>query len=247
MPDLPEQAAELQLPEVPKLSAKQQLEFEKEALGLYISGHPLSEFNWVLEDLEVQRTVDLADAPDGQPLLLAGMISTIKRITSRKGDPMAFVNLEDLTGNCEVVVFPEVCRRYNKALDPRVPLLVKGRVNNNGEEAKVLAEEIMPLDNIDCQLWLRFNDGDAEALKQLEGILTRHPGNTPVYLFNPDNKKISQLENGLRVNLNTELKTALTRLLTIDNIKIRFNLPGKAPVLPPGICTKQMRRLRLPR
>lgn len=230
MPDLPEQAAELQLPEVPKLSAKQQLEFEKEALGLYISGHPLSEFNWVLEDLEVQRTVDLADAPDGQPLLLAGMISTIKRITSRKGDPMAFVNLEDLTGNCEVVVFPEVCRRYNKALDPRVPLLVKGRVNNNGEEAKVLAEEIMPLDNIDCQLWLRFNDGDAEALKQLEGILNRYPGNTPVYLFNPDNKKISQLENGLRVNLNTELKTALTRLLTIDNIKIRFNLPGKAPV-----------------
>jgi len=234
MPELPEQAAELQLPEVPRLSPKQQLEFEKEALGLYISGHPLSEFSWILEALEVQRVVDLPEIPDGRPLLLAGMVSTIKRITSRKGEPMAFVNLEDLTGNCEVVVFPEVYRRYGKTLDPKGPLLLKGRVNNNGEETKVLAEEMIPIDNIGCQLWLKFNERDAEAFKELETLLTRHPGNTPVYLFNPDNKKAFRLENRLWVSLNTELKTALTGLLGKDNIKLRSNLPGRAPVAATG-------------
>lgn len=230
MPDLPGEAAELQLPAVPGLSAKQQLEYEKEALGLYISGHPLSEFNWLLEALEVQRVVDLAEIPDGQPLLLAGMISAIKRITSRKGDPMAFVNLEDLTGNCEVVVFPEVYRRCGSALDPKLPLLLRGRVNNNGEETKVLAEDIMPLDNLGCQLWLKFNESDADALKQLEELLTQHPGNTPVHLYNPQSKKKTQLSNPLGVNLNSQLKTALTRLLGAENIKVSSNLPGKPPV-----------------
>ena len=96
--------------------------------------------------------VHLAELPDGNNLLVAGIISTIKRITSRKGDPMAFLTLEDLTGSCEVVVFPQVYRRHFSLLDLKVPLLLKGKLNNNGEETKILAEEIQPLENVTCEL-----------------------------------------------------------------------------------------------
>ncbi|ABO50829.1 DNA polymerase III catalytic subunit, DnaE type [Desulforamulus reducens MI-1] len=226
MSESPAQVMELKLPHVPRLTSRQQLEMEKEALGLYISGHPLSEFGWLLDQLEVQRVVHLAELPDGNNLLVAGIISTIKRITSRKGDPMAFLTLEDLTGSCEVVVFPQVYRRHFSLLDLKVPLLLKGKLNNNGEETKILAEEIQPLENVTCELWLRLSENVIS--KELEERLISHPGSSPVFLFYPEDRHKVQLEKEVSLSLN--LKRSLTSLLGEDNILLRFNQPLKAPV-----------------
>ncbi|WP_459909175.1 DNA polymerase III subunit alpha [Desulfotomaculum defluvii] len=227
MAENPAQVMEIKLPAVPRLTARQQLEMEKEALGLYISGHPLAEYSWLLDQLEVERVVQLGELPDGQPLLLTGIISTIKRITSRKGDPMAFITIEDLTGSCEVVVFPEVYRRNLSILDVRDPLLLKGRVSNNGEETKVLLEEIQPLEKIACELWLRIADPGGQP-KELGELLAAYPGNTPVFFFYPENRHKVQWEKG--VSLGTELKLSLQRLLKEENIILRVTNPSIVPV-----------------
>lgn len=227
MPESSAQVLAMELPLVPKLTAREQLEMEKEALGLYISGHPLAEYSWLLDHLEVQRVVQLGELPDGQPLLLAGVISTMKRITSRKGAPMAFITLEDLTGSCEVVVFPEVYRRHLSILDLREPLLLRGRVSNNGEEAKILLEELQPLAKVTCELWLRITD-KSDPPQELAEVLAAHSGQTPVFLFYPSNRHKAQWEKG--VSLSTELKLSLQRLFQADNIRIRLTHPIKVPV-----------------
>lgn len=229
MIDTPQEELQLKLPEVSPFTPKQQLDFEKEALGLYISGHPLTEFNWLLESLAVHRATELLEVADGQPLLLAGMISSVKRITSRKGDPMAFVSVEDLTGSCEVVVFPEVYRRYGRVLDLREPLLIKGRASNNGEEAKVLAEEIMPLESMHIELWLKVSE-DPQQNNLLVEVLQQYRGNTPVIFYHQATKTPQQLEKSLWVNLHPQLKRDLTKLLGAENVKLRCLTPSKAPL-----------------
>lgn len=230
MADSSDNTLDFQLPEVPRLASKLQLELEKEALGFYISGHPLAEFDWLLELLEVQRMVDLREIPDGQQLLMAGIISSIKRINSRKGDPMAFITLEDLTGNCEVVVFPEVYRRCGKLLDANLPLLFRGRVNNNGEEVKILAEEIVTLESVESKVWLRFDSKDKLTNKKVEDLLKQYSGNTPVYLVHPETRAKLELDKGLWVGLSIDLKRNLTELLGEENVKLSCPQLLKAPV-----------------
>lgn len=139
---------------------------------------------------------------------------------------MAFLTLEDLTGSCEVVVFPQVYRRHFSLLDLKVPLLLKGKLNNNGEETKILAEEIQPLENVTCELWLRLSENVIS--KELEERLISHPGSSPVFLFYPEDRHKVQLEKEVSLSLN--LKRSLTSLLGEDNILLRFNQPLKAPV-----------------
>lgn len=230
MADGSDRALDFRLPEVPRLASKLQLDMEKEALGFYISGHPLAEFDWLLELLEVQRLVELREIPDGQQLLIAGIISSIKRINSRRGDPMAFITLEDLTGNCEVVVFPEVYRRCGKLLNANQPLLFRGRINNNGEEAKILAEEIVTLESIEGKVWLRFDSQDQLTFAKVEDILKQYPGNTPVYLVHPATREKIELENGLWVALSVDLKRRLTELLGQENVKLSCPQLLKAPL-----------------
>ncbi|SHK28144.1 DNA polymerase III subunit alpha [Desulforamulus aeronauticus] len=229
MADSPQEDLQVRLPKVSPFTSKQQLDYEKEALGLYISGHPLTEFTWLLESLEVQRAADLLEIPDGQSLLLAGMISTVKRITSRKGDPMAFVSVEDVTGACEVIVFPEVYRRQASMLDLRDPLLIKGRSSNNGEEAKVLAEEMIPLDSMQLELWLQVDD-DPERINSVEAILGQSKGNTPVIIFHQTTRTHRQLAECLWVNLQPQLRKDLTKLLGEENVKLRCLTPLKVPL-----------------
>lgn len=221
---------DFQLPTVPQLASKVKLEMEKEAIGFYISGHPLAEFDWLLETMEVQPLGDLLETSDGQNVLASGMISSIKRITSRKGDPMAFLTLEDLTGSCEVVVFPETYRRNGSLLNPSVPLLLKGRVNNNGEEAKILAEEILTLDSIQSKLWLRLNHQDTQTYQAVESLLKQYTGTTPVFLVHPETRETRQLDESLAVGFHGDLKRGLQALLGEANVKLSCPQLNKVPV-----------------
>ncbi|RYD01880.1 hypothetical protein N752_27535 [Desulforamulus aquiferis] len=136
MPENSRESIAIVLPHVPKLSVKQQLDLEKESMGLYISGHPLSELSWLCEAIDVRRVSELQELTDGLQIFMVVIISSVKRITSRRGDPMAFMSGEDLTGSCEFVVFPEVLKRFGFVLDRKEPLLVIGKLNNSGDEPR---------------------------------------------------------------------------------------------------------------
>lgn len=221
MTDKVEEAMEIPLPPVPKLSAGQQLQFEKETLGLYTSGHPLSEFSWETEVLETKQLAYLGELPEGQPVQLVVMLSGVKRITSRKGDPMAFATAEDLTGTCEIIVFPDTYRRYNKFLDGSVPLLIKGKMSNNGEDTKVIAEEMALLGEIRKELWIKCNNRDESLVKKIEEILSQYPGSTPVYLVHPETRAVNSLHQAVWIHPSVELKLALTSLLGGEQVKLR--------------------------
>ncbi|MGG6313035.1 DNA polymerase III subunit alpha, partial [Paenibacillus macerans] len=136
---------EIEYPDVPKFTAGQQLDLERELLGLYLSGHPLDDFDELLEGDGVDRLMDLADANDESRTVVAGMVVSVKTITTKQGKAMAFMELEDQIERCEVVLFPEVWRRSAAHVSKGALLALRATVQLQDEGFKLLADEVAPL------------------------------------------------------------------------------------------------------
>jgi len=137
---------ELKLKTAQTISLADQLAWEKELLGLYVSAHPLESYKTVLEG----KTFPLSSLTEdvvGKLVKIGGMISTVKRIITRTGKPMLFLNLEDLTNKVEVVVFPGVIDRNPTALQENKIVFIKGKVDNRDGEIKIIADEIEEIIN----------------------------------------------------------------------------------------------------
>lgn len=136
----------IEYPDIRVYSAAQQLEFERELLGLYISGHPLDEHDELLDALGIDRMVDLAEAPDGSETVVAGMVVSLKTITTKQGKAMAFIELEDRVVRTEVVLFPEVWKRRSALVGKGRLLAVRAKLQHQDEEYKLLADDVAPLE-----------------------------------------------------------------------------------------------------
>ena len=129
------------LKETKPASLRQKLLWEKELLGLYISSHPLEEFKKILE----KKTLPLKELKENifsQKIIVGGIISSIKKILTKKGQPMLFLKLEDLTDKTEVVVFPAIIERNPEVLQENKIVFVQGRVDNGRDTPKIIAESI---------------------------------------------------------------------------------------------------------
>ncbi|MBN3522918.1 DNA polymerase III subunit alpha [Paenibacillus apiarius] len=133
-------------PNVPALTMAEQLELERELLGLYLSGHPLDDYTDLLREVETDRLVDLHDAPDDSECIVAGMVVSIRSIMTKKGKPMAFIELEDRIDRAEVVLFPEVWRRAEPLVHKGALLAVRAKVQQQDDDYKLLANEAVPLE-----------------------------------------------------------------------------------------------------
>jgi len=122
----------------------EKLAHEKEALGFYISGHPLDKHKELLDTYTTSlETID--GTWDGKEVLLGGIVGTIKQVKTRKGDFMAYLELEDLTGMIEITVFPELFRNNMAEITPEAELIVRGRLEVEEETRKVIATDIIPI------------------------------------------------------------------------------------------------------
>ncbi|MFP4974337.1 DNA polymerase III subunit alpha [Paenibacillus sp. CN-4] len=137
---------EIGYPETPRFSAAQQLEMERELLGLYLSGHPLDDYESVLETPGLQRLMELDEAPDESRTVTAGRIVSLKEITTKQGKSMAFAEWEDQIDRCEVVLFPEVWKRSRQLASRGALLALHAKVQQQDEGFKLLAEELAPLE-----------------------------------------------------------------------------------------------------
>jgi len=137
---------DVELPEVKPYTRGQQLEFERELLGIYLSGHPLDEREAELERLGVERLYELADAPDGAMVVTAALIVSVKPFTSRKGQQMGFLELEDRIARVEAVVFQSVWKRSIFWLEKGKLALVLAVVQQQEEDFKLVVEDIVPMD-----------------------------------------------------------------------------------------------------
>lgn len=206
-------------------SSSQRLAFEKEALGFYITGHPLAAFAEVLDHCASARTNTLQTLGDKQPVRLGGVVAALREVTTRRGTRMAFVTLEDLQGTVEVVVFSEAYEGARELLQSDRPIFVVGTTDINEENVKVICDSLFPLDEAPARITkqIRFRvaaqEANAERLQQLKQILGRFPGECPAFLhvtIPEKSETILSLPPALRVLPSAALTRAVTELFGAD-------------------------------
>jgi len=133
--------AGIELPNISGPSQKEMLGWEKELMGLYLSEHPLQQVLGTLQGT-VAFSGEIDESMDGQRIALAGIVAWVREITTRKGEPMAFVGLEDLQGTVELVVFPRTYASFRELLQEGRLLLVQGQVDAKGREPKLLCDRV---------------------------------------------------------------------------------------------------------
>ncbi|SEG74237.1 DNA polymerase III subunit alpha [Paenibacillus sp. UNC499MF] len=147
---------EVEVPEVARLSRTQQLEYERELLGLYISGHPLDDHEALLRELEADPLHYLQDYADNSEVIVAGMVVSSKTIVTKKGQPMAFMDLEDRIARVEVVLFPETWKKHAPLVQKGSVVLVKAKLQLQDEDPpKLLAEAVAAPDDPAVRRWQR--------------------------------------------------------------------------------------------
>jgi len=176
------------MPVLEEWASKERLAKEKESLGFYISGHPLDPFRKVMDKFTNLDTASLSEAPDGQTIRIGGVVAGSKIIRTKKEELMAFIQLEDMLGVIEVVVFPSVYAQSRDLLAADQPIVIQGKVQSEEKGAKILADTIVPMDQVES-LWsaeihfsMEMNGLDKEALERLRDIVSRHPGDCHGFL-----------------------------------------------------------------
>lgn len=213
---------DLVLPQVREYSRAEMLALEKEVLGLYISGHPLEEYRPALAENTTATLAELAESAQEQEVMVGGILTALKKIHTRSGEPMAFGTLEDLTASMEVVFFPRTYREYARHIKPEGVVLVRGRVSSAGEEVKILAEEVAPLaPKQGASLYLQFKKATPQLLKKVQEILRSYPGPSPVYLYFPLEKKLARASREYWTNLSSPVIAELAGLLGAENVRIK--------------------------
>ncbi|MEK3724787.1 DNA polymerase III subunit alpha [Paenibacillus sp. FSL H8-0034] len=138
---------DVEYPQIAPYTMTQQLEFEKELLGLYISGSPLDDYEQVLRELEIDLLHYLPEMPDHSEVIVAGLVLSSKTIVTKKGQPMAFMELEDRVSKVEVVLFPEVWKQFAPLVQKGKPVLIKAKLQQGDEEVKLLADQLFALND----------------------------------------------------------------------------------------------------
>lgn len=176
------------VPDVPAWDSRITLQFEKEALGFYISGHPLDFYAERLASLCSADTQRVREKLEGTEAVLCGMLSVIKELTTKKGDRMAFLALEDKEGIVEVVAFSEAFSQARDLLQGDEPLVVIGKIQHDEKGTKIIANSILSLDEAQVQtvdsvrIHLRADHIDRDGLSRLRHLLMSHPGECKTFL-----------------------------------------------------------------
>ena len=222
---------DIKLPDVGEYPKEMLLAFEKEVLGIYVSGHPLEEFEGLWRKKITNTTADFIlddetgciTAEDGKKAVVGGIVAE-KKIKYTKNDKiMAFITLEDLVGAIEVVVFPKDYDKYGQKLTEDNKIFVKGRVSAEEErDGKLICEEIIAFDDIPKKLWVKFptkTDFEVDEARLLEAIKDSEGQDTVViYVENP--KIMKQLPANRNVKADRELIGKLEAIFGKENIKV---------------------------
>lgn len=190
------------------------LEEEKEALGFYLSAHPLDGYRSQLERGATVTAAGLAACPEGAPVALGGMVVEERRTRTRAGEAMAVLTLEDLSGTAAVVLRPRVLAQAAPLLAAGAPLLVRGTVSRELEQVKLMAQQVQALAPAE-RLYLRLNCGTARdaLVGEVRAVLAAHRGAMPVWMFFEQSGKWIECKPDLWVDGSEELLSDLERLL----------------------------------
>ncbi|OQA57718.1 MAG: DNA polymerase III subunit alpha [Candidatus Omnitrophica bacterium ADurb.Bin277] len=218
------------IPDIPEWPENQCLAYERELIGFYVSSHPLSKHTKILKNYASATSATLPEFSHQAEATMGGIIDQLKEILTKKGDKMAFLTLQDLSGSCEVVVFPSVYKEVVSLMQKDQLVFVRGKVDARDDNPKILADEIVPLDEVPKRFTrmvainLKTAGLSPDTLKDIRKILLRHKGSVPVYISLSDPKgRRTILDSGdnLKVETSDALFEELEQLLGENSVKIR--------------------------
>ena len=201
---------------------RQMLAFEKEMLGLYVSDHPLMGAEASLRRRTECTIAELEGIDDGSMRTVGGLVTSLQKKWTRKGDLMAVFTLEDLQSNIEVMVFPKTMSNYGHLLDEDAVVVVRGRVDGRDDVPKLMATELERFEPVSdgappVHINLRPAALSDELLSALKGLLVDHPGESQVFLHIGD-RQVLRLPDEFLVHATAGLLAELRELLGPDAI-----------------------------
>lgn len=222
----------IRVPDVGEFEPEVLLEFEKEVLGIYLSGHPLDAYSETLKQNTTARTIDFLQDEEGHVLVhdqsmatVGGIIARVTNKSARNGKPMAFLTLEDLYGTLEVIVFPADYAINRPLIVEGKKVLIKGKVTVDSDaDGKLIAERIIDLDETGKELWIQFANR-AEYEKHARYINSLNTvdelrGQTPLKLYLKEEKQIRKMPASYNLNLDDDFLEVLKGRFGEENVKV---------------------------
>ena len=221
---------EIQYPDVGEFEQSQKLAFEKEVLGIYVSGHPLQDYMSSMEkqitarstDFEPDEETGLAVVKDGRHYIVGGLISNVTVKLTKTNQNMAFVTLEDLYGTVEVILFPRDYQKYRDLLVMDTGVYVRGRASVSEETGKLVAELVLSMDQLPKEVWIQVPDVGCFQEKQesLYQVIRQFPGELPLVIYSRKEKAIKRLPAYENISDAPSVLEELTLLFGEKNIKL---------------------------
>jgi DNA polymerase-3 subunit alpha len=176
------------LPDLPEWDEDQRLRYEKELIGFYITSHPLARYAEALRRLSTATTDTLSEVSDAKEVKLCGIVGTVKQTMTKKGDRMAYLTLEDLSGMVEVIVFPDLYKTAAALITPEAAVQVTGTLDRGEKATRIKATKLDGLADLVTTSFSRVtiqvstSQATPQGLSGLRDVLHRHPGPCPVFL-----------------------------------------------------------------
>lgn len=222
---------DIPLPPVGEYEKETKLAFEKEVLGIYLSGHPMEEYEekWKKNisrttlDFQLDEETGRTKVHDGAREIVGGIITSKTIKYTKNNQTMAFITLEDLAGSVEVVIFPKVYEKNQQYLNEESKVFVKGRVSEEDEAAsKLICESIVPFEQTKRELWLQYADKEAYLSKEKEllELLKDSDGSDSVVIYCKKEKAIKRLPANRNVSADKVLLSKLTNYLGESCVKV---------------------------
>lgn len=214
-------AAELSLPDIPEAPQAERLAWEKETTGFYITGHPLDRYAHIIEQLLSVREITGGGVQPKQVVRVAGMLTEVRRITTKKGDTMCFAVLEDFADPLELVVFPKAFYRAVDLLVVDTPVVVQGKADVTEDGVKLLVDAVWPLDTYQLTYYIKLlpEKDNAATHQALEQVFQKYHGDHVTYLFTQGRWQ-KQLGNHWLED-KAEVKAALEEIAGKDMVHLR--------------------------
>lgn len=230
--DKAKETYKIQMPDVGEYTTDQKLEFEKEVLGIYASGHPLQDQEGKWRRVITNMTIDFAEPEEGEEpkvedksrVTVGGIVSTVTRKFTKTGAQMAFITLEDLVGTIEIIVFPRQYDSNRHLVVEGKKIFIDGEANIEENAAgKVIANKIREFNDVPSELWIAFQDKEDYLQKNEEivKILTANRGNDKVIIVLAKERQRKMMPAQYSVNITPALLEVLKEKCGNDFIKVR--------------------------
>ena len=222
---------EIRMPNVGEYDKEMVLAFEKEVLGIYLSGHPLERYRGIMDKMISAKTTDfqpdeesgIPKVYDGQKVIIGGMITERTIKYTRNNKVMAFLTVEDLVGTVEVVVFPRDYEKWQTLITDDARVFIQGRVNAEDDRpSKLILEKVHSFEDIPREIWIQFKDkaeySAAEA--ELQSFLQSASGTSAVVIYLKDVKAMKRLPAAFCIRINEEILSELKKKYGESNVKV---------------------------